>query len=187
MKVCTKCNLNKELNQYGKNKVYTDGHQYWCKTCHKDYKKSYYFNNLDKARQERLNWKKSNKIKIQAYTSAFTSNRYKNDPVFRIIKNQRNRVKQLITNRPTSFTKSVGCSSDFLKSYLESKFLSGMTWVNYGNGNGFWNIDHIRPISSFNDLTDKKQFEEAFNYKNLQPMWWKDNLLKSNKWSEDAY
>lgn len=185
MKTCTKCNQSKPLDNYGKNKSYSDGLQYWCKLCHTDYKKIYYYDNLDKAKQERLNWKKSNKEKILSYERAFQSWRYQNDPIFRIIKNQRNRVKQLITNKPTSFTQSIGCGSDFLKSYIESKFLPGMTWDNYGNGEGKWNIDHIRPLASFTDLSDDKQFKEAFNYENLQPLWWRDNLLKSDSWSKN--
>jgi hypothetical protein len=69
----------------------------------------------------------------------------------------------------------------FLK-YLESKFQSGMTWENYGK-NG-WHIDHIRPLSSFN-LIDDKQLKLACHYTNLQPLWAKDNLVKSNKWEDN--
>jgi hypothetical protein len=52
-----------------------------------------------------------------------------------------------------------------------------MSWQNQGQ----WHIDHIKPLSQF-DLTDFKQLQEACNYKNLQPLWAKDNLRKSNKW-----
>lgn len=175
----------KPIDNYGKKKSHDDGLQYWCKSCYKEYKKSYYSNNLDKAKQERLNWRKSNKDKVRSYERTFQTLRYQNDPIFRIVKNQRNRVKELVTNKPTSFTKSIGCGSDFLKTYLESKFLPGMNWNNYGNGEGFWNIDHIRPLASFEDLQNQDQFKEAFNYKNLQPLWWRENLLKSDKWSKN--
>lgn len=185
MKTCTKCNTSKSLDAFGKKASHCDGLQYWCKLCHQDYKKSYYSNNLDKAKTERLNWKKENKEQYRAYERKFQSWRYQNDLIFRIVKNQRNRVKELITNKPTSFTKSIGCGSYFLKQYIQSLFILGMTWDNYGNGEGFWNIDHIRPLASFDNLQDKDQFKEAFNYKNLQPLWWRDNLLKSDKWSKN--
>ena len=185
MKTYTKCNILKPLSDYGIKKSYSDGLQYWCKSCHQDYKKSYYSNNLDQSRQERLDWKNSNKDKVKAYEKVFQSWRYKDDPIFRIVKNQRNRVKQLVTNKPTSFTKSIGCGSEFLKTYLEAKFQLDMTWDNYGNGEGYWNIDHIRPLANFEDLQNKSQFQEAFNYKNLQPLWWRDNLLKSDKWGKN--
>jgi len=46
-----------------------------------------------------------------------------------------------------------------------------MTWNNHGtgyNGKGMkeWHIDHIIPCDKF-DLSDPKQQEECFNYKNL--------------------
>lgn len=185
MKTCTKCNILKPLDIFGKKANYTDGLQYWCKPCHQAYKKSYYNQNLYQAKQERLDWKKANKEQVASYESSFRSKRYQTDIVYRIVKNQRNRVKQLITNKPTSFTKSIGCGSDFLKAHIESQFKSGMAWNNYGNGEGFWNVDHIRPLASFDNLENIEQFKEAFNYKNLQPLWWRDNLLKSDKWSKN--
>jgi hypothetical protein len=52
-----------------------------------------------------------------------------------------------------------------------------MTWENWSvNG---WHIDHIKPLSSF-DLTDTEQLKEACSYNNLQPLWAKDNLKKSD-------
>jgi hypothetical protein len=72
----------------------------------------------------------------------------------------------------------LGCSINELKTYLESKFQIGMTWDNW-NVDG-WHIDHIKPLASF-DLTDRKQFLEACHYTNLQPLWAKDNIIKSDK------
>ena len=48
-----------------------------------------------------------------------------------------------------------------------------MSWDNYGE----WEIDHIRPLALF-DLTDEAQFKEAASFKNLQPLWKKDNREK---------
>jgi hypothetical protein len=73
----------------------------------------------------------------------------------------------------------LGCSIDELKLYLQQLFLPGMTWSNWGNGDGKWNIDHIIPLSYF-DLSEVEQFKKACHYTNLQPMWAKDNIKKSN-------
>ncbi len=70
----------------------------------------------------------------------------------------------------------LGCDYAFLKSYLESLFKSGMTWEHYGA----CHVDHIIPCCTFN-LTDENQLKKCFNYKNLQPLWAKDNLIKSKK------
>ena len=59
------------------------------------------------------------------------------------------------------------------KKYLEAKFQYGMSWENYGE----WHVDHIKPCSSFN-LEDPEEQKKCFHYKNLQPLWAKDNLAK---------
>lgn len=46
---------------------------------------------------------------------------------------------------------------------------------------GKWNIDHIKPCTKF-DLSDPKQQEICFNYKNLQPLWAVDNIRKGEKY-----
>jgi hypothetical protein len=75
------------------------------------------------------------------------------------------------------FSELVGCSYVELRKLIESKFTEGMTWENWSvNG---WHIDHIKPLSSF-DLTDTEQLKEACSYNNLQPLWAKDNLKKSD-------
>jgi hypothetical protein len=58
----------------------------------------------------------------------------------------------------------LGCSLDDFKARIESKFKDGMTWANRGNGHGKWNLDHIRPVASF-DLSDPMQQAICFNYK----------------------
>lgn len=46
---------------------------------------------------------------------------------------------------------------------------------------GEWEIDHKRPLASF-DLTDEAQLREAAHYTNLQPLWRLDNRKKGAKW-----
>lgn len=64
------------------------------------------------------------------------------------------------------------------------KFEPGMTWDNLGKGEGKWQIDHIIPCSYF-DLTKEENQRICFNYRNLQPLWAKDNLEKSNSVSDN--
>ena len=107
-----------------------------------------------------------------------------------MLKNIRKRASRVIKKlsndkyRSSKFLKHLGCSSDFLKNYIEARFTKGMTWDNYGQGKECWNIDHIKPISLMN--TDcEKSIGEVCHYTNLQPLWFLDNIAKSNKYSDD--
>ena len=84
--------------------------------------------------------------------------------------------EQNLTKRNTT-AELVGCSIKYLKQYLERKFKPDMTWKNHGRFG--WHIDHIRACSRF-DLSDLSQQKKCFNYTNLQPLWAKDNIRKSN-------
>lgn len=101
-----------------------------------------------------------------------------NEPEFKILCNLRGRIRSALKNtRKSKTTKELlGCSIPSLKAHLESKFQPNMSWENYGK----WHIDHIKPCSSF-DLTDLNQQKQCFHHLNLQPLWAKDNLSKSDK------
>ena len=51
-----------------------------------------------------------------------------------------------------------------------------MSFDNYG----LWELDHIKPISSFN-LDNIEEQKKCFNYTNIQPLWKEDNMKKSDK------
>lgn len=68
----------------------------------------------------------------------------------------------------------LGCSIAQFAFHLESRWLPGMTWENYGSG---WVMDHIKPRSSFNMLSWCQRLE-CFNYLNTRPLWKQDNQIK---------
>ena len=70
----------------------------------------------------------------------------------------------------------VGCTIKELKMHLESKFLKGMNWKNYGK----WHIDHHTPVVEFN-LSKIEEQKKCFHYSNLQPLWATQNLRKGTK------
>ena len=68
----------------------------------------------------------------------------------------------------------LGYSANDLKTHIESLFIEGMSWENWGE----WHIDHIKPVSKF----EKNDLPSVVNsLSNLQPLWAKDNLSKSSK------
>lgn len=120
----------------------------------------------------------ANKEKAKVYMNEYVKIRCKNDINFHLRARLRNRLYHAIKGKAKrgSAVRDLGCSIDELKFFLEGKFQQGMSWENYGS----WHLDHIKPLASFN-LEDKEQFLIACNYKNLQPLWAMENLLKRDK------
>jgi hypothetical protein len=115
-------------------------------------------------------------------------NRLKRDASYRLRRNLSTAIRQslrrqkwLKANRLGSL---LGCSIESFQIYIESRFQIGMTWENYGSGDGKWNIDHIIPCSLF-DLTKKSHQQVCFHFSNHQPLWHSENMMKSNKITED--
>lgn len=152
--------------------------------------KLYRERNKDKVKVMRENWLKENtdyhhnyymENREEELRKAVARNKkyYNEKPERKIRVLYGCRIRRALNGKMKSATtnKLLGCSSEYLKRYLEELFSEGMTWENYGE----WHIDHIRPCSSF-DLTDPEQQRACFHYTNLQPLWAKDNLKKNNKY-----
>ena len=71
----------------------------------------------------------------------------------------------------------LGCSQQFFKNWIEFQLYGDMTLDNYGQ---VWHIDHCLPVSSF-DLFNEDEMKRCFNWKNLRPMYSKDNIEKRDK------
>ena len=202
MKVCSKCKFEKEFCEFNKKSDSKDGHHPYCKECRKTefklyykqkkiellkYQKEYYINNTDKVKDREREKRKSNpeifkkyelkrKTKKKEYYSKYFLKRRENDNIFKISGNLRNRINKFIKNKSKSTEIIIGISFDELKIYLESKFIEGMTWSNYGfNG---WHIDHIIPLSS---AENEEEIYKLCHYTNLQPLWAEENLKKGKK------
>lgn len=89
-------------------------------------------------------------------------------------------LKKAGAKRATNTLALVGCDIQFLRGFLEARFLPGMTWKNYGKGKGKWAIDHHIPCAEF-DLRDPIQQRQCFSYTNLRPLWEPDNQSKGAK------
>ncbi len=139
-------------------------------------KKIYYQKNKEKIKLKEKNYYKNNK----EIKNKYARNRRKIDLNFKIRCNLGSRITKVIKGKYKSAhtMELLGCNIEDFKSHIESQFTVGMTWENYGFKG--WHIDHIIPCDSF-DLTNESQQRICFNYKNLQPLWWLDNLSKGAK------
>ena len=107
--------------------------------------------------------------------------RKKTDIQFKLATGLRDRTIKAVKGefKGGSAVSDLGCSIGEFKFYIEGKFKPGMSWDNWSKTG--WHLDHIKPLSSF-DLTNRKEFLVACNYKNIQPLWAADNLSKAAKY-----
>lgn len=69
----------------------------------------------------------------------------------------------------------LGCTISEFRIWLENQFDEHMSWENHGT---YWHIDHLIPHSSG---TTYEEICKLNHYTNLRPLFWLDNLKKSNK------
>lgn len=122
---------------------------------------------------------KERKARLRQEQNAYQRNRRKIDLNFRLRAYLRSRLRHACKNfqRSGSAIRDLGCSIEKFVLWLEMHFQDGMNWNNYGK----WHIDHIKPLSKF-DLSDRNQLLKAVHFTNLQPLWAKDNFIKSDTW-----
>jgi hypothetical protein len=87
-----------------------------------------------------------------------------------------------LSKKETDWQKAVGYTVEQLKEHLEKQFDDKMNWENHGT---LWHIDHIKPKSLFEyDSIDNPEFKKCWSLDNLQPLEAKENIRKSNKYTE---
>lgn len=189
-KKCSLCQQTKSVEEFHRCFKKHDGLQNNCKICHKQYRLR---EDIHSRALKRGKIYKKSRLSIEKYREkerirmrVYLRKRKQTDICFKLRAAIRTRISLIVSNRCKggSGIRDLGCSLFELKTYLESKFQPGMSWDNYGLKG--WHIDHIVPLSRF-DLTNPTQFKKAVHYTNLQPLWAKDNQIKSNKVSGNLY
>ena len=206
MKKCSRCGDVKELTFFHKKKSSTDGRKSQCKICrstetkqryasdpetqkqrtannyllnpekHKIISKNWCFKNSDRRAFTNKEWKQQNRVQ----EAKKAKDRYYSDINYKIACVLRSRFHLAVKNdqKTGSAVDNLGCSIEYFKLYIESKWEPGMSWDNWARDG--WHIDHKEPLSSFN-LENVEQVQIVCHYTNLQPLWAEDNLKKSDK------
>jgi hypothetical protein len=199
-KVCTKCGVEKKLTDFNKMSKVKCGVRSYCRECqtidskkyrienkvkikeyntkwnkenqeyYKKYFEEYYIINYETEKERKLKWYRDN----LEYFNNYQKKRKKEDILFKLKTDMRNSVNRYLKYRSQKTFDIVGCDPQFLKEHLENQFTDGMGWDNRGE----WHIDHIIPLSS---AKTEDEIYKLCHYTNLQPLWAKDNLKKSNK------
>ena len=143
--------------------------------------RKYHQENKEEIAAQHRKYQQKNREEINARNRK----RRKNDPAHAMKLRLRRRMQHAVKaagldKKCASSSELLGISPQGLKEWLEEQFTEGMTWENRSD----WHVDHIIPCTAF-DLTVDENQRICFWYKNLQPMWAKENLQKSNTYTEE--
>jgi hypothetical protein len=182
---CIKCKQEKTIDDFYKNRKSKRGYMYYCKICSKKAATEYHkteigrssANNANKKYRESEKGKKVIKDCEYNYRKIKTE-RYRNNPDLRLIKNIRNLVG--ISFKKNGFSKKsktyriLGCSYDIITTHLQNTF-----FINYNQkyNNEKVHVDHIIPLAI------AKNEEEIFklnHWTNLQLLKPEDNIKKGD-------
>lgn len=212
LKLCNNCNQKKLLQEFPIEKSGKFGRKGSCKDC-VNTKYSAKYNNDHKWREKRAEKQRKSqrhkyntnneyreeklaKLKISRNTDEYREKRnqyerkrYSEDIKYKIRHNMRVMIYSRLRSR--LYDKNYKATFDIvpytleeLMDHLQSKFLPGMSWDNYGK----WHIDHIIPDANFNYTSvDDPEFQKCWALDNLQPLWGPANLSKGTKPMLDIY
>lgn len=138
------------------------------------YQRERYHNNPE-VQQAQKDWFDSN----PGYIGKYFADRKATDALFKLRVEACGRLHYWATvcKKLDKFMDEIGCTPAELRAHIESLFQHGMTWENCGRDG--WQLDHKFPLSiavGYGEQVLKK----ALNYKNVQPLWEKDNYEKYN-------
>jgi hypothetical protein len=209
-KICNKCGIKKDVSDFYKRNGRGDGlagFTHRCKFCakktsreylsatkkeymkkyrekHRDklneYSKNWRYENEDKMKEQRKLYYQENKEDIVKKNYEYCKNRKKSDSLYKLSIGIRSLIlisfKNQFTTKSKKTVEILDCSFEEFKLHLESQFDDKMNWENQGT---YWHMDHIIPISSAETEEDVYRLN---HYTNFQPLYWLDNLKKSNKY-----
>lgn len=140
------------------------------------YSKKYRKENVDYFQKYKKKYNQDNKLFINRRKKELL----KNNIQFKLACSLRSRLNQAIKSnaKSGSAVSDLGCTIAELIAHIESKWLPGMSWDNWGIKG--WHIDHIIPLNSV-DISDRQQLLKVCHYTNLQPLWAIDNLRKGDR------
>jgi hypothetical protein len=207
MKTCTKCKKELSVDLFRKDKTKKDGLSPSCKECKSkvdlvytnknkekikkytelnkerkvEYDRLYRLENSEKRRESLNNYYLKNKDKLLQKRNESRQKRINEDPLYRFNLSIRSLISKSFKRGKNKFIKNMSseeilnCSIDHFREYISSMFKDGMSFDNYGK----WHLDHIKPVST---AKDEEEMIELNHYKNFQPLWAKENLMKNSKY-----
>tara|TARA_R110002153_G_scaffold183845_1_gene337054 strand:- start:589 stop:1236 length:648 start_codon:yes stop_codon:yes gene_type:complete len=206
-KECTKCKVDKPLDQYSKDKNRPGGKLSGCKACYKKYFDAYRKKNKKELNQKSRDWHQSpygkqkalewrslpeskkrtkeyyqeNKEHLNHIQWKRIRERLDTEPLFRFQINVRSNIKQAWDRALKGSVIKESKSLDILGCSIEFfvSYISDQFTEGMTLDNcGEWHLDHIIPIST---AKTEEDVVRLCHYSNYQPLWAADNLSKGAK------
>lgn len=203
MKICSKCKIEKSLDNFWKDITNKDGYYYSCKQCksvwtkenrngnpiYREKRIKRRAENIERISKQVREYTKKHRKHLNECRNILRNEKWKNDPGYKFktlfssyIRRALKKVGK-IKSSPTWY--KLPYTIQELKEHLESKFEYWMSWENHGIydiNKKTWQIDHIIPQSIlFYDSMEHPNFLECWSLKNLRPLDTIENMKKSNK------
>jgi len=158
----------------------------------KEYNKQYNLDNKEKIKEQTKQYRLGHKEKIRERSKQYSlghkenrnqhqRERRKNDPNFKLAMNLRSRMRIAMKgiSKCASSMELLGCTREEFWTYLEKSFydckITGEKMTRFNHGK--WHFDHIIACAKFNLIYPEQQ-RICFNWKNYQPLWALDNMIK---------
>lgn len=138
--------------------------------------------NREHLREYHKKWRENNVSHLRESRNRYEKMHKDNNPTYKLICNFRTAICTVLKEKKLTkyghYFDILGYTQQDLIDHLDKLLNNGMTWENYGK----WHVDHKIPISffKFKSINDD-EFKKCWSLDNLQPMWEKENLSKSNR------
>lgn len=189
-KKCNICEVVKSVEKFHTCGKYKDKQYYRgeCIECsnnqrrgqNNDYSKEYNQRPEVKIRRKKYRQNLAKQENHMQHVRDHERNRYHTDVLYNFKKKLRSRLKSALKSKKwlknNGLVQYLGCSIEELKKNFIIKFTEGMSWDKFLNGE--IHIDHIIPLDS---CKTEEEMYKLCHFSNLQPLWAKDNIMKSNK------
>jgi predicted nucleic acid-binding Zn-ribbon protein len=212
-KPCTKCSRVLPLSSFSKQSSKKDGVRSYCKDCGSAYSRRYAAENAEAVKKQRREYIAANHEKVKANLrdyyqrnkeaclarnkrwakanpELFRSYRKKleqralRDPVRAVMKRAHRRTKRCLQGSYLDgvYLDGIGCDAECLRKHIELLFPDGMGWHNMPE----WSIDHFYPMAAVRKNADWLSVAAVCNYRNLRPVWRKENSAKRDTVIQEA-
>jgi hypothetical protein len=190
-KICNICNTEKKLDDFTNTKYKGEiRKRSTCKNCTTlrvkkwvndnkekriEYIKKYSEENKEYIAQKSREYYYNNTQKVIDYNVNYKKERAKVDDLFKLRQTLHSTIsgnfRQKNVKKPKKTELILGCSFQYFKFYIESKFEPWMNWDNKGKYNGEinygWDLDHIIPVCS---AETEEELIRLNHYTNFQPL-----------------